>query len=187
MSDDIIRNGVNLTEIENLLEAIEENPELANVVFKAKSEWVDGTQAKVSISDLIAGGNNMAGPDRDFSLTVDEPTFLGGKDEHPNPVEYLAAALCGCITAGISTNAALFETELEKIDVEVDVNFDVKGVLGLDENSANGALSLDYKVTLKGSDKEGAIKSKETIDRKSPVKNTIELPLKISTEIEYED
>ncbi|MGM0588763.1 MAG: OsmC family protein [Bacteroidota bacterium] len=188
MSEPVIRNGVNVTALENLVSGVKENPEMANVTFKAKSSWKGGTQTHVKISDLIAGGNNIAGEDRKFELTVDEPEVLGGTDEHPNPVEYLAAGLSGCLTAGIASNAALFETELDAIDVEVDVEFDIHGLLGLDREIPSGALELTYKVKLKGPEaKEKLMKSKDTIDRKSPVKKTLELPLKINTEVEVEE
>ncbi|MFB6068836.1 MAG: OsmC family protein [Halobacterium sp.] len=34
---------------------------------------------------------------RDFELVVDEPEALGGTDDGPNPVEYVLAALSGCL------------------------------------------------------------------------------------------
>jgi uncharacterized OsmC-like protein len=185
-----IRNGVILDNIENLVNACKENPDTAKVQFQAKSKWIGGTQAEVTISEMHSNGANMMGPDRNFKLKVDEPAVLGGKDEYPNPVEYLASALCGCLTAGIATNAALFGTELEKIDVEVKVNFDVQGVLGLDRTKPSGPLDLHYKVTLKGKNgatKEQLLKSKETLDKKSPIKNTIELPLRVTTEVVVEE
>lgn len=183
-----IRNGVNLTNIENLLGAIQENPGLAEVQFKATSTWLGGTQAKVQINSLMAGGQDIAREGRSFSLVVDEPPELGGLDEAPNPVEHLAAALCGCLTAGIATNAALFETDLDRIEVDVEVDFNIHGVLGLDDSYPNGPLGLHYRVRLGGPGAPEAMrKSKETLDRKSPVKNTIELPLKVTTEFELLD
>lgn len=185
-----IRNGVNLDNIDGLVNAIKEDPDVAKVQFKAKSKWLGGTKAEVTISELHSNGQNIRGEQDRFKLIVDEPGVLGGTDEHPNPVEYLASALCGCLTAGIATNAALFGTELEDIQVEVDVNFDIHGVLGLDRSKPNGPLDLHYKVKLKG--KNGATaeqltKSKETLDKKSPIKNTIQLPLNVTTEIEIEE
>ncbi len=185
-----VRNGVMLDPINELVSSIQSDPNVAQVQFVAKSEWKGGTQAEVTISELYSNGQNIRGPEKGFKLTVDEPGVLGGKDEYPNPVEYLASALCGCLTAGIATNAALFETELEKINVEVQVNFDVRGVLGLDRSQPNGPLNLHYKVKLKG--KNGVsvdqlTKSKETLDKKSPIKNTIQLPLHVTTEFEIED
>jgi uncharacterized OsmC-like protein len=185
-----IRNGVILDNIEGLVNAIKENPSVANVQFHAQSVWRGGTQAAVTISDMYSNGSNIMGPERKFNLIVDEPAVLGGKDEYPNPVEYLASALCGCLTAGIATNAALFGTELEKINVDVRVNFDIHGVLGLDRSKPSGPLDLHYTVTLKGKNgvtREQLQKSKETLDKKSPIKNTIELPLRVTTEFIVEE
>src|SRR5690349_2173109 len=135
-------NGVDLDNISALLNGIRENKDMAKVTFKAKSQWQNGTKAEVTISEMHSNGKNISSPDRVFKLMVDEPEVLGGTDKFPNPVEYLAAALCGCLTAGIATNAALFNTELEKIDIDVDVNFDVQGVLGLDRSKPNGPIDL---------------------------------------------
>lgn len=185
-----IRNGVNLDNISGLLEAIEADPKVANVQFRARSKWLGGTKAEVTVSELLSNGQNIRGPEDGFKLVVDEPAVLGGTDDHPNPVEYLASALCGCLTAGIATNAALFGTDLENIEVQVEVNFDIHGVLGLDRSKPNGPLDLHYKVKLKGKNgvtPEQLRKSKETLDKKSPIKNTIELPLRVTTEFEIED
>lgn len=185
-----VKNGVILDNIENLVNAVKGNPDVGKVQFKARSSWRGGTQAAVTISEMFSNGSNIMGPERKFNLIVDEPAVLGGKDEYPNPVEYLASALCGCLTAGIATNAALFGADLEKIDVEVLVNFDIQGVLGIDRSQPSGPLNLHYKVTLKGKNgttAEQLKKSKETLDKKSPIKNTIELPLHVTTEFVVED
>lgn len=182
-----IRNGVNLTAIEQLCGGIEENASLSEVQFQARSTWKGSTQAEVKIGPMIAGGEDISPGTRDMKLMVDEPGVLGGPDEHPNPVEYLATALCGCLTAGIATNAALFDVELTKIDVDVDVNFNIKGVLGMDDSHPNGAIDLHYKVKLAGPGAaETMARCKETIDKKSPIRNTIELPLRVTTEMEVE-
>ncbi len=182
-----IKNGINLDSIENLVNAIKADPAVANVQFKAKSKWLGSTQAEVQVHELHSNGQNIREGGNKFTLRVDEPAVLGGADEYPNPVEYLASALCGCLTAGIATNAALFGADLERIEVEVDVNFDIHGVLGLDRSKPSGPLDLHYKVKLKGKDgvtPDQLRKSKETLDKKSPIKNTIELPLRVTSEFE---
>ncbi|MBL9117282.1 MAG: OsmC family protein [Verrucomicrobiaceae bacterium] len=180
-----IKNGVNLTDIENLVNGIKENPGLANVQFQAKSTWGGSTKANVEIGPCIAGGQDISPPTRKFKMVVDEPGVLGGEDSAPNPVEYLAAALCGCLTAGIATNAGLFDVQLDKIEVEVAVNFDIHGVLGLNKQTPSGPLSLHYKVKLGGPGAAEAMeRCKTTIDRKSPIKNAIHLPLQVTTDFE---
>jgi uncharacterized OsmC-like protein len=181
-------NGVQLENIAGLIDGIKANPSLSEVTFNAKSKWLGGTQAEVEIAPLLAGGEDISRSGRKFTMVVDEPAELGGLDEAPNPVEYLATALCGCITAGIATNAALFDCELHKIEVSVDVNFNIHGILGLDRSYPNGPLNLHYKVKLAGPGAAEAMeKSKLTIDKKSPIRNAIELPLQVTTEVEIEE
>jgi len=182
-------NGVNLENIGQLVETVKSDARLANVRFAAKSRWLGGTKTEVTITDIQAGGQTISRPDRRFSLTIDEPPQLGGTDEHPNPVEYLAAGLCGCITAGIATNAAMFKTPLDKIEVEVDMDYDLRNVLALDRSGPKNVTELRYKVRLGGTGpKENMRRAKQTIDGKSPVRNTLELPLNIvRTEVIVED
>ena len=180
-------NGVDMAQLGALVDGVKGDPGLAKVAFHAHSEWGGGTQARVAINRLEAGGCDIAPENRHFDLVVDEPHCLGGTDHYPNPVEYLAAALCGCLTAGIATNAAMFGTELTRIDVDVQVNFDLHGILGLDREVPPGPLDLHYKVRLSGPGaKEAMERTKMTIDRKSPIRNAIELPLRVTTEVEIE-
>ncbi|RYY21788.1 MAG: OsmC family peroxiredoxin [Sphingobacteriaceae bacterium] len=180
-------NGVNLQDINDYVEAVKDDKNKAQVQFVAQSKWAGGTASKITCTEFLVDGQPGSDAKRHFSFDMDEPAALGGNDSAPNPVEYLAAALCGCLTAGIATNSALFGNELEKIDIEVKVDFDMQGVLGIDRSVPSSAAKLHYKVKLKGADKAGTLRSKETIDRKSAIKNTLQLPLEITTEVEIED
>ncbi|HCS12893.1 MAG: hypothetical protein COS82_10955 [Zetaproteobacteria bacterium CG06_land_8_20_14_3_00_59_53] len=179
-------NGVNLNNISALIGAIQENNDLSKVRFHVESSWAGGTQTKVRVNEMYANEQNIAREDRNFEMIVDEPAQLGGVDEGPNPVETIAAGLCGCITAGMATNGALFGTEFKKIDMDCDVFFDVRGVFGLDKTDTipNGALRINLNIRAKSDADEAEVrKVKEIIDRKSPMKNTLELPLEITTNL----
>ena len=178
-------NGVKLENIMDLLAAVKGNANMGNVTFVAKSKWLGGTKTEVTISELFAGGQNIAREGRKFTLTIDEPGQLGGSDQHPNPVEYLAAGLCGCLTAGIATNSQMFGNQLEQIEVTVKMDNNLHGVLGLDDKISNGVSNIDYSVKIKGKDgKEKCIKSKETIDKKSPVLVTLKSAIPTTTKVE---
>ncbi len=179
-----IRNGVNLDNIQQLVEAVKADAEVANVKFVANSTWQQGTKTEVTINNWYSAGQNAAREGREFKIAIDEPAQLGGADEAPNPAEVLAAGLCGCITAGIATNAALFGTDLEQIEVTVEVDFDIRGLLGLDRSVPSQAMNINYSVNLKGAgDREKLIKAKEVIDGKSPVKNTLANPISVTTSV----
>jgi len=181
-------NGVDMPSVGGFVDAVKENNNNAKVSFVAESNWQGGTKAEVNVKEFFADGNVASRPDRKFKFNVTEPSQLGGADDAPNPVELLAAALCGCLTAGIATNSAMFGTELEKLNVKVKVDFDLMGVLGLDRSVGNGAQHLHYTVTLKGNaSKEALQKTKETLDKKSAILNTLKNPLSITTEFIVEE
>ena len=180
-------NGVNLESIGQLVDAVKGDKAVANVSFFAKSKWVGGTKTEVTINKINSNGQDIARPGREFKFYVDEPPQLGGVDEAPNPVEYVIAGLCGCLTAAIATNSALFETKLEEIEVSVEAQCDLHGVLGLDKTVPSGLQNLKYAVKLKGpGSKENMLKSKETIDRKSFVLNTLKNTLPAETSVVIE-
>ena len=179
MSD--MKNGVNLAALSGFVDAVKTGAVSADVRFSARSKWMGGTRSEVTIDSFLAGGVNAAPPERSFTLQVDEPVALGGQDLAPNPVEYLAAGLCGCITAGIVTNAALFGTEVEGIEVTVDADINVLGLFGLDRSGPSQCGRITYTVKLRGGDEAALRKSKEVIDGKSPVRNTLANAIEIVT------
>lgn len=176
------KSGVDLESVGAYVNMVKENEGFANVTFRAKSAWKKGTRADVSISQFFANGEPASRPDRNFTVQTDEPPQLGGADTFANPEELLAASLCGCLTAGIATNAALFETDLQDLNVQVELNWDMKGVLGLDRSVPNGPLNIHYIVEMKGDSEEKLKKAKEVIDKKSPVLNSLLNQMKITSE-----
>jgi uncharacterized OsmC-like protein len=177
-------NGVQIDQVKNLVKAVAENRGLGKVRFSARSSWGGATRTEVTINSYYAGGQDMAGPQRQFNMVVDEPPPLGGQDGGANPVEYLLAGLCGCITAGMATNGALFDTEFENIDIEMDFLMDVAGVFGLDDNVPNGGQEIKMTINARAKgDPEKVQKIKEIIMNKSPVKRTMEDGIKITSQL----
>ncbi|MBF0381396.1 MAG: OsmC family protein [Magnetococcales bacterium] len=177
-------NGVQIEEVKKLVGAVAENREMGQVRFNATSKWGGGTKTNVSISSLFAGGQNVAGPNRKFNMVVSEPPPLGGEDEGANPVEYILAGLCGCITAGMATNGALFGVEFENIDIDIDFLQDVAGVFGLDDTISNGGQEIKMTINAKSKGDPAQVeKVKDIIMNKSPVKITIENGIKITSEL----
>ena len=61
---------------------------------------------------------------RQFNIVVDEPPELGGSDAGPNPVEYVLAALAGCINVTAHLVAKEMQIALKSlsVDIEGDLN-----------------------------------------------------------------
>ncbi|MFD2115331.1 OsmC family protein [Paenibacillus yanchengensis] len=86
---------------------------MANVqTFKATAHLQEGVQ-------VVAKA-------RQFTMTLDEPPALGGKDTGMNPVEAVLVALGACQAIVARVYAPKFGVELEdfQVDVEGEVDFD---------------------------------------------------------------
>jgi uncharacterized OsmC-like protein len=175
-------NGIDLESMGNFAEAAKADTGVAEEKFVAKSTWKGGARCDATISEFYSNGQVASRPGRVFTLPMDEPPPMGGHDAHPNPGEMLAAAICGCLTAGIAANAALFGTELDSIEVEAAVDWNLLGVLGIDREVPCGASGVHYTVTLKGKGSpEQLRRSKETLDRKSAILNSLLKPIPVTS------
>jgi uncharacterized OsmC-like protein len=179
-------NDVDTDKILEVDRHVRDNPALGRLTFGARSSWQRGTKTQVSVSSLRAGGNETATPTRRFVFMLDEPPILGGVDGAPNPVEALLGALAGCVTAGIATNAQLFGVPVDAIEIEVEGVADARGVLGHDKSVPNGITDIHYTVTITSPAPEEQVRRvKETIDRKSPVRDTLTRPVNVTSTLVY--
>jgi uncharacterized OsmC-like protein len=179
-------NDVGLDALKATDKLVRENPALGKCVIKVRSTWARGTKTQVTLSEWYAGGQKMTAPPRRFTIIVDEPEMLGGLDNAPFPPEVLLAALAGCVTNGTATNAALFGVPVDGIEIEMEAKLDVRGMLGHDKSVRNGITDIDYTVTIQSSAPEDKVrKCKETIDRKSPVRDTLANPVNITSKFVY--
>lgn len=56
---------------------------------------------------------------RNFEIIIDEPTDLGGTNHGPNPVEYLLAALAGCLNVMSHVVANEMKMNLKGVKIEL--------------------------------------------------------------------
>ena len=179
-------NGVNLEGIKQVDTLVRQSPAMGKCLFKARSTWKRGTKSKVTIDSTLAGGTEMSPPARRFTLSVDEPPFLGGADAAPNPIEVLLAALAGCVTAGVATNSDMFGVPIDALSIELEADVDARGVLGHDKSVRNGVTDIRYTITIQSPASEEQVRRvKETIDRKSPVRETLASPVNITSTLVY--
>jgi uncharacterized OsmC-like protein len=98
----------------------------------------------------------------------------------------LLAALAGCVTAGIATNADMFGVPIDEMSIELEADVDARGVLGHDKSVRNGVTDIRYTVSIKSPASEEQVRRcKETIDRKSPVRDTLANPVTITSTLVY--
>ena len=117
---------------------------------------------------------------------ADAPPALGGVDSGPAATEVLLAALAGCVTSGITANAALFDVPIDGLEIDLEADIDLRGVFGHDKSVKNGFSDIRYTVTIKSPASEDKVRRcKETIDRKSPVLDTLTKPANISSKLVF--
>ena len=142
-------NGVDTPTLFATINAVKGTPELANFQFRAKNEWVRGTNSRSRIESFSgAGGEHQHA--RVFEFDADHPAVLVGGDVGPTPVEFLLVALSSCLTAGIANIAAARGVQLNRIESSVEGDMDLRGILGLSKDVRNGYKAIRVNFTIEG-------------------------------------
>ena len=101
-----------------------------------------------SISGKSITATRYDGKARHFSLIVDEPEELGGKDIAPNPVEYLLAAYAGCINVVIHLVARELKITVRNVHININGDINPNRLLGLSNAERAGFESLNVDIDL---------------------------------------
>jgi uncharacterized OsmC-like protein len=60
------------------------------------------------------------------------PTAIGGDNQGPSPGYFGRAAICGCLAIGIKMTAAREDLRIDVVRVEIEQDWDNRGVLAMD-------------------------------------------------------
>lgn len=94
--------------------------------------------------------------DGDTEYTIDMPTIMGGSGTAPSPGFYGRAALGSCIAMGIKMAAARNEIDINSIVVDIEMDWDDRGIFGLDNVSA-GCRKVRIVITVDSPDNPLAV------------------------------
>src|SRR5688500_15530981 len=108
-----IVNGVNVDELFATIDAIKVEPEIAKFNFRATNRWVVGGNNQTTVNEY-SGACQEFSRDEPFVFQKDEPPILLGTDKGANPVEYVLAALAGCLTTSLVYHAAAKGIKIEE-------------------------------------------------------------------------
>src|SRR6516164_7638309 len=117
--------------------ALSADPRQANATFEANSRLVGPTEVTVK----VGSGHSFA---------VDEPAALGGANAAANPVEYALAALGSCQAITYQVWAAQLGIKLDKVNIDIDGDIDLRGFLGIDDRIRAGFNAVRIRVSLGG-------------------------------------
>ncbi len=150
-----IINGVNVSALSQTVEAVKANPLIAKFRFNVKNEWLDGPRNH-SIINGFHGAMQDIERSQPFHLHTDEPPILLGRDQNPNPGEFLLHALAACVTSSLIYHAAARGIVIEEVESNVEGDLDARGFLGIDESVRNGFrnIRLSFDICADLSDQE---------------------------------
>jgi len=170
MTNTIRLNDVDLDSVGALIAQINDTPEAADTTWKANVTWDGAFRSTARI--------------REFEpIASDEPAGLGGDDTAPNPVEQLLAALGNCLVVGYAANASARGIQLDRLDIELSGDLDLRTFLGLDDGHA-GYSAIRASVSIESPATPEAIDSlHETVLSTSPVGHTLARPVEVAVEL----
>lgn len=143
------RNGVDTPTLFATINAVGEQPELAEFQFRAVSRWQLGTHSQTRIESFSgAGGEHQH--KKTFVFDADHHEVLVGRDEGAAPVEYLLVGLASCLMAGIGNIAAARGVTLYEVEASLEGDINLLGLLGLSDEVRNGYHGIRANFKIKG-------------------------------------
>jgi uncharacterized OsmC-like protein len=173
-------NGVDVSRLEQTIQAIKQEPKLADFKFRARNRWKTGGQNQ-AVVDTFYGTCEEQSHKEAFHMKADEPAVLLGEDTGANPVEYVLAGLSGCMTTTLAYHAAARGLEISSISSEYEGDIDLRGLLDIDPNVPSGYQQIRVKFKVSGDIDEATVKE---LVQKSPVFDTLRRPIDIRIEVE---
>ena len=111
---------------------------------------------------------------RGFKMTIDEPETLGGTNAGANPVEYLLAALSGCLNVMGHLIAREMGIKLNGLEIELEGDLNPDRFLGKSMEDRSGYKEIRVVIIPDmTTDKETLDKWLKTVENRCPVSDNI--------------
>jgi uncharacterized OsmC-like protein len=177
-------NGVNVSKLFETVGVIKEKPEIAKFNFKAKGKWINGGHNRTTINEFY-GACQTFKRSQPFVFEKDEPPVLLGEDHGANPVEYVLAALDGCLTTSLIYHAAAQGIKIDEVETSFSGDLNLHGFLGLNENIRNGyeKIKVTFKIKADAS-KEKLHELVQLAQKRSPVFDIVSNPTPVEVSLE---
>jgi uncharacterized OsmC-like protein len=179
------RNGLNLEQMTQTVEAIKGTPSLGEFEFRASNQWINGGENRSSIKGFYGAGSEDESRKQAYTFTNGEPPILLGNNEGANPVEFLLHALAGCVTTTTVLHATARGIKIHKLSTELVGNIDVQGLLALDDKVPVGYESICIKMDIEADCSDEELDELVSFAKEhSPVCNTVCKPVPVTLERE---
>ena len=142
-----VDNGVNVEALLGAREALTEMPAAAKFVWRAESEWANGTHTQSSVKSFFGLGEEQNHV-KEFTYDTDHPEVFASADLGSTPVEFVLVGLAGCLTAGIAAVATHRAIQLNSVKATIEAPMDIQGILGIDSDVRNGfdGITVKYQI-----------------------------------------
>jgi len=174
-------NGLDVGQLQATVEALRDQPVLAQFEFRASNSWIDGGENHSTIQSFYGAGQEDTSREQPFVFATGEPPVLLGNNEGANPVEFLLHGLAGCVTTTTVLHATARGINIQSISTRLRGDIDLQGLLGLDDDVSPGyrSITIDMEIEADCSDEE--IESLlETARGHSPVCTTVCRPVPVT-------
>lgn len=175
-------NGVDTGQLFDTIEAIRADASKASCRFSATTEWREGTVSDCQVSRYVLGGTEIP---QDYTIRIDEPAALLGRDSAPNPQMVLFAALNSCVLNTMVINAAARGIRIESVQMELEGELDLRGFLGIDATVNPGYDELTIRCRVKSDGTREQLQAcLDAGTRYSPNFQSISKPVSVRYELE---
>jgi uncharacterized OsmC-like protein len=185
MTATTVRNGINVTQLLETIEAAKAEPAVGTFTFRASSAWKDGTHNTGAIDAFTHAGQEDDTRGAPFVLEGDEPPILLGSNQGPNAVELVLQALGFCYAVGYVANAAARGIDITRMDYEVEGDLDVRSFLGLDgARPGFTEIRVTGRVSSPNATDAQLTELCQYVQDTSPVRDTLANPVPVRTTLE---
>jgi len=161
--------------------AVKGNAEIAKFNFRATNKWMGGDKNRTTIKDFTGALTEQRTGATTSTADNGEPPVLLGRDEAPNPVEWLLHALIGCMTTTTAYHAASRDIAIEAIDSEIEGDLDLRGFLGLSGEVRKGYSAIRVRMRVKTKADAPTIK---TLTAMSPVFDVVSRSVPVTVHVD---
>jgi uncharacterized OsmC-like protein len=120
---------------------------------------------------------------RNFEMIIDEPANLGGTDDGANPVEYVLAALAGCLNVVGHLVAKEMGFDIKNLEIELDGELNPARFMGKSNEERAGYQAINVKMKPETDADEDTLKKWiEKVENRCPVSDNLAnaTPVKIN-------
>ena len=179
----VVNNGVNVEALLDAREALTEMPAAAQFVWRATSEWQNGTHTRSTINKFFGLGEEQD-RGKQFEIDTDHPEVFAAEDNGATPVEMVLAGLAGCLTGGIASVAQNRGIQLNAVKATLEAPMDLAGIMGIDADVRNGfkSITVSYQVDAEATADEVAALVAQS-QKRSAVFDIITNPTNVKVEV----